>query len=293
MPTVPRFYRVFLSIALLALPFLFSCSGKPPQVHAISFQLSLFSSDVGTDGKGSSPPYEKLSVFAQTTDEDGLKNLDSLYIINDGAGLYWKLTPATWIEKEQSGDTWIGTNGIRMADFSPLPRGGYRFLILDKGGQRDEREFKLAAGSPITAAMPGFVLSGESITIRSPYERTVLYVLDRAENPIKTVPVLSGSFPLSSVIQGEELNRAYAFLLAAFDAKGNVGLLIEKRLPVRSQGSAAGGTPENASAGRGTAGSGAAGSGLTANVAPASGQDGAQVPEAGAPPHRFPGKAPP
>lgn len=221
--------RMFLALTpLLILTALAGCSGKPPELRTVSYQLNLFKPDAA-EPEGGHAPFEKLSVFAQVVDEDGIKNLDTLYVIEDGAGLFWKLTPAGWVEREQGGDTWIGTNGIRMADFSPLPRGKYRLLITDKGGERVEREFMLTSGVPDPARLPRLSVSAGEISIRSAFEKTVLYVLDRSENSFKTIPVNPGTYTLSSVITGGEVSRTYSFLLSAYDRERNVGLIVERR----------------------------------------------------------------
>jgi hypothetical protein len=216
---------IALAIGVSLLAGLVSCTGKPPKVNVLSYQLDLFRSGEGRGGD----PYERLSVFAQISDEDGIKDVDAVYLINDEAGLFWKLTPADWSQKDQNGESWIGTNGFTMADYNPFPRGSYRFLVIDKGGERDEREFKLSAGATTASRMPSLDVSSAQVVIKSEFDKTVLYVLDKAENAMKTIPVRAGTYPLSSVIQGDEVARTYGFLLAAFDREGNVGFMTEQR----------------------------------------------------------------
>jgi hypothetical protein len=212
---------------LIVIAFFSSCSGKPPVVRSLSWQLNL----VGKSGEKGTDIRERLSLFIQAEDEDGIKDLDALFVINDESGLFWKLGNETWIQREQNGETWIGTNGVGMADNSPLPRGKYRILLVDKAGDRDEKEFTLAAPAPIKTELPGLEITATELTVNSPWERTILYVLDRSETPFKTIPVNSGTFPLASVFSGDEASKAWSLLLAAWDSGNRVGLMVEKRIP--------------------------------------------------------------
>jgi len=125
-----------LAAALMTILFTFlflSCSSKPPEIMRIIWQINAMH-DTET-----SENYETLSLFVDITDPDGIDDIDSLYLINDNRELYWELTAEDWEKKTVANETWIGSNSILMPDGSALPRGEYRILVRDTGGDSDER----------------------------------------------------------------------------------------------------------------------------------------------------------
>jgi hypothetical protein len=59
--------------------FFSSCSDNPPEILQISWQVMLFNNREASYG------YQKLSIFLHIRDEDGIKDIGALYIINDDA----------------------------------------------------------------------------------------------------------------------------------------------------------------------------------------------------------------
>jgi hypothetical protein len=95
--------------------------------------------------EGPEVPEERLSFFVLPEDDDGLVNLDELYLYHDLEGLRWNIRPEDWESFESEGITWIGSRGIAMPGGEGLPRGQYRAVLVNKGGEKAERSFTFDA----------------------------------------------------------------------------------------------------------------------------------------------------
>lgn len=156
--------RALAALVLAAVPYLFSgCTGAPPQILEQKEQL------LGVNNLTLGSRYEQLSVFVRAQDEDGFSDLEYLYVINDAAGLYWTFTPDTWEKTESGGSTWIGSSSIVMADYSALPRGEYRVVLVDLSGARDEKQFAVAAPALKLDSMsfPILTVSGDRVQVHA------------------------------------------------------------------------------------------------------------------------------
>lgn len=129
-------------IQLPALTFLFfflilSCSRKAPEIYEHFWQLNIIN-DTETNRV-----YEKLSFFINVNDDDGFEDIEKVYLIHDKEELYWELNPQTWHNANIHGETWIGTNGVRMQNYADIPGGEYRIVLEDISGEYDEETFLL------------------------------------------------------------------------------------------------------------------------------------------------------
>ena len=130
---IPTVLLLMLSISLFTL----SCSGKPPEIMKINWQVNI---EKSLDKK---IVFESLSIFVEANDPDGIDDIEYLYIINDAQELYWELNENNWIKEKKGDETWIGSNHIVMPDGSSFPSGIYRIILRDIGGDSDEREISI------------------------------------------------------------------------------------------------------------------------------------------------------
>jgi hypothetical protein len=110
---------------------LFACSQSEPEISYGSLELVYY--------ENGGNPVERFSFFVLSRDNDGIEDLDELWLYHDWDGLSWRLTSGDWISQIVDGNTGIGTRAISMVDNSPLPRGQFRAVLVDKGGSRSER----------------------------------------------------------------------------------------------------------------------------------------------------------
>jgi hypothetical protein len=132
---------VFFLFSLI-LAFFVSCSQAKPEIQYGDLELVIH--------ENGGRPVERFSFFVLPSDEDGFEDLDELWLCHDWEGLSWQFSSQDWISQAVNGQTWIGSRAIAMDDGSPLPRGQYRAVLLDKSGDRTERPltFDTPAGKP-------------------------------------------------------------------------------------------------------------------------------------------------
>lgn len=165
---------------------------------------------------------EQLSLFVLAQDEDGKEDLDSLYIIHDEQQLYWTLSSSDWLTISKDGQLWVGSHSISMVDAQPIPRGLYRLILTDQGGEQSERTIALDAPLQSRYPFPQLQIQGDSFTIRSIYPKHTLLCYDAGGTMILSVSLAS----LSGNLKGLRLPQtAYALALYAEDPDANLGAL--------------------------------------------------------------------
>ncbi len=118
---------------------LFSCSENQPEINQIFWQITKYH-DVENNTY-----YDRLSLFMELADEDGVEDIKTIYIINDAEELFWKIEDKNWIYKTNNNENWFGSDNIVMNDFSGFPLGQYRALVLDDAGERRETTFNISS----------------------------------------------------------------------------------------------------------------------------------------------------
>jgi hypothetical protein len=146
----------------------FSCSQSEPEIKYGSLELVYY--------ENGGNPVERLSLFILPSDSDGIEDLDELWLYHDWEGLSWRLTSDDWIRQTVNGQIWIGSRAIAMEDGSSLPRGQYRAVLTDKGGEKTERLLTFDASE--TRLFPSFSVTGGRYRIESAYPRQTLVVYD-------------------------------------------------------------------------------------------------------------------
>lgn len=114
-----------------------ACEVAAPEAHELFWKRVVFA-DL-RQGR----TYETLTLFARVSDADGLEDLDGLYVMNDQAQLFWRLTPETWVVDRSVSGTWIGSTALAMPADEPLPAGIYRVIVQDIAGQTAEESFRV------------------------------------------------------------------------------------------------------------------------------------------------------
>ncbi len=132
----------FLTAAVLGpLCLLAACETAAPQAH------ELFRKRVVFEDLRLGRTYETLTVFARVSDDDGLQDLEAVFVMHDGSQLFWRLTPDNWVIDRSGPGVWIGSTALAMPPDEGVPAGAYRVIVQDAGGQTAETGFRIAAGS--------------------------------------------------------------------------------------------------------------------------------------------------
>jgi hypothetical protein len=148
------------------------------------------------EGGDEQKPVERYSFFVLPEDDDGLENLADLYLHHDREGLRWFLSSADWISlTDGDGKTWIGSRNIAMLDDEMLPRGQYRAVLINKGGEKAERRFTFDAPEDPRYPFPYLrIAEGKySVDSRYPVHHLVVYDQQGSVLEIRSLPGLEGS----------------------------------------------------------------------------------------------------
>ncbi|MDR2069039.1 MAG: hypothetical protein LBP71_04135 [Spirochaetaceae bacterium] len=172
------FFRVWLGLMV----FLFlSCSRAEPTISYGFIRLFYY--------QNSGRPQERFSFFVLPHDDDGIEDVNELYLYYDREGLFWTLSAEDWISYESEGQTWIGSRSITMVDGENLPRGQYRAVIIDKGGERSERLFSFDAPEEPRFAFPVLTIDDGRYRIESLYPENRFICYDEGGELLTTVDV--------------------------------------------------------------------------------------------------------
>ncbi|MDR1900648.1 MAG: hypothetical protein LBQ55_11600 [Treponema sp.] len=155
-----------------------SCSKSAPEISFGFMELVYYQGVERTE--------ERYSFFIIPDDEDGIENLAELYLYHDGAELRWRLMPEDWVSHEEEGKTWIGSRAIAMDGGEALPRGQYRAVLVNKGGERSERLFSFDAPEESAHPFPYFTVFNGMYRIQSYYPENKLVCYDGEGNYLKT-----------------------------------------------------------------------------------------------------------
>jgi len=211
--------RFLLPALLTGALLLCGCTGKPPEISRVAYQLLL------TQPPESSAVTEKLSVFLVADDPDGFEDLATLYVIHDGAELYWKIGSADWTKTTFEAETWIGSNGIATADGSPMPRGEYRVLLQDNNGDTVENVFSLE--EPATGAgFPKATLADGVVSCSGLMESPELWIYDLGDRFVTAFAADQGPLAMAPIVQQNPgLKQGYRLRLYTWDRENGVGLV--------------------------------------------------------------------
>lgn len=178
MQGVRLLYTVLVSILLLS-----ACSRNEPLINGVQLRLIYHENSENKEAAN----FERLSLMIAAGDEDGIADLAALYLVHDRDQLYWTLHDTDWIHVERSGRIWIGSHNISMVNDEPFPRGAYRILLEDKGGERTERIISFDAPEKAEFAFPSFTLSEGNYRLNSSYPSNTLVLYDSQGAMIRTV----------------------------------------------------------------------------------------------------------
>ncbi|MFP3041466.1 hypothetical protein LQZ19_06545 [Treponema primitia] len=195
-------YRSMLCFLIsLSLLSALSCSRAEPNIAFGTLRLVYF--------QGSRGPEERFSFFVIPEDDDGIEDLSDLYLYHDREGLCWHLTSNDWVVLSNEGQTWIGSRNIAMIDDGALPRGQFRAVLVDKGGEQTERLFSFDAPQEARHPFPFLHISNGRYSIESEYPEHYFICYDGAGAFLKNIPVEYSEGDLSTLDMPKE-TRAVA-----------------------------------------------------------------------------------
>jgi len=178
----------FTAVFAVFLALFISCSNSKPEIPYGFMNLVLY--------EGESGPSEHFSFFVIAEDEDGIENLEELYLYHDKEQLRWKIKSDEWVSCTQDNKTWIGSRNIAIQE-GTLPRGVYRAVLVNKGGEKGERLFTY--DTAVRHPFPAIEIENGMYTIKSEWPGNRLVCYDRSGNYTSTVDLHSLSGPVSQL----------------------------------------------------------------------------------------------
>jgi hypothetical protein len=128
-----------------------------------------------------------------------MEDLADLYLFHDLEGLSWHLSADDWITVDADNKTWIGSYNIGMADSEGLPRGQFRAVIVDKGGEQSERNFTFDAAADPRFPFPAISVEGGRYTVESQYPDNYIVHYDDQGNLVNYYPIRNPSGELAEL----------------------------------------------------------------------------------------------
>ncbi|AEF84294.1 putative lipoprotein [Treponema primitia ZAS-2] len=189
-PALKKSPLLFLAIFLILLPAL-SCSRAEPKIAFGTLSLVYFQGERG--------PEERFSFFVIPEDDDGVEDLVDLYLYHDREGLCWRLSSDDWVSYESEGQTWVGSRNIAMLDNEALPRGQFRAVLVDKGGEQTERLFTFDAPAEAPHPFPFLYVRDGRYRIESEYPVHYFICYDAEGAVLRTLTVEALEGLLSSL----------------------------------------------------------------------------------------------
>ena len=170
--------------AVLTAIFFVSCTRSEPVITFGFIKLVLY--------QGENGPQERFSFFIIPEDEDGIENLEELYLYHDGEQLRWHIKSDEWVRSVYGGREWIGTRSFTVNEGS-LPRGVFRAVLVNKGGESSERDFTY--DGVVRFPFPELEITDGYYTVNSrwPVNRFVCYDSSGSYSSTVSLGSLSGS----------------------------------------------------------------------------------------------------
>ncbi|MDR1444276.1 MAG: hypothetical protein LBI94_05310 [Treponema sp.] len=206
----------FLFAAPFFLPLFLACSHSEPSIEFGFLELVYYQGERG--------PEERFSFFVIPRDDDGVENLEELRLYHDREGLCWTLTGEDWILHDEENRTWIGSRSIAMAAGEVLPRGQFRAVLVNKGGEKSERTFTFDAPEGSRFPFPSLEIREAQYRVESRYPENKLIAYDSQGRPVQTLPL--GEFS-GSVASLNLSSQTRAIALWAEDREYSTGALTE------------------------------------------------------------------
>ncbi|MDR0451389.1 MAG: hypothetical protein LBH26_09015 [Treponema sp.] len=175
----------------ICLVLLFACSRSEPKITFGFLELVYY--------QGSAGPEERFTFFVLPEDDDGIENIAELQLRHDREGLRWTLTPEDWISYEEEERTWVGSRSIAMIGSERLPRGLYRAVLINKGGEKTERIFAFDAPESSRFPFPVLRINDGRYQVESQYPSNKLICSDAQGNSLGVFALTELAGELSSL----------------------------------------------------------------------------------------------
>jgi hypothetical protein len=188
--------------------FLLSCTGEPPEILSVFWQLNM------AEDLEQNLTYQSLSLFVKPNDPDGFEDIEDLYLISDEQELFWRLDVESWAQSGTDQEIWIGSNSLKMPDGASFPAGAYRILLRDVGGDSAEQTIRLQLVSSREAKryLPKVTVGGGEIRVSGEAESYQVWVYDTAGRYVAAFPISTAPLRIRSITGSQPtLEEGFSF----------------------------------------------------------------------------------
>ena len=209
-------------VVLGPLCLLAACEVAAPEAHELFWKRVVFEDlRVGRT-------YETLTLFARVSDADGLQDLEALYVMNDDAQLFWRLTPQDWVVDRTDGGTWIGSTALAMPEDEPLPAGVYRVIVQDIAGQTAEIRFQIAGTAGAAARRQAeaieVTIEADELAVTGPFASYEVWLYGSAGSRVAAA-TFAERIDLESTLANDTRTEELLVYVYAAPADGPTGYL--------------------------------------------------------------------
>ncbi len=199
-----------------------SCSGNQPEIKQSFLQLNVYNNPEANTFS------ERLSFYVHAEDEDGIEDIEFLYLINDEEELFWKLSADNWERKDNNGEIWIGSNKIVNPLDNVIPRGAYRIILIDTAGERVELEEYISSQNLNFNALDypyvEYNATTNDLTLESRHKRNIIWLYSANNELIQEVTVDKSKYNLKTLLRNSFTNTL-EFYIYSLDREFGVGLV--------------------------------------------------------------------
>lgn len=207
---------------LAPLCLLAACETAAPQAHELFWKRVVF------EDLRLGRTYETLTVFARVSDDDGLQDLEALFVMNDQAQLFWRLTPEDWVIDRSGPGVWIGSTALAMPADEGVPAGGYRVIVQDAGGQIAELRFRISGSAGGAARQRAeaidVTIDADQLTVSGPFAVYEVWLYGNAGTRVAAAAFaeridLESALPADAAAGADEL-QAYVYAAPPGESAG-------------------------------------------------------------------------
>ena len=212
---------LWILLACVLFPLLLSCTGEPPEILRVFWQLNL------NEDLEQNLTYQSLSLFVKPNDPDGFEDIEDLYLINDEQELFWLLDGETWAQSGSDQEIWIGSNSLKMPDGAAFPAGEYRILLRDVGGDSAEQTIRLQLVSSKQARryLPRVTVGDGEIRVTGEATAYQLSVYDTGGHYIASFPISENPLAIRAVTNSQPaLREGFSFKVYGVAEDLNLGV---------------------------------------------------------------------
>ncbi len=214
----------WLALALLA-TLAGACSNSQPQIPQLTTQVNQVWSPSASAWE------ERLTVFVQVTNGDGLEVLDRIQIVNDEDRLVFTLDKSNWTKVERTGETWFGANNLRVPD-GYVSSGDWRVLVSTRAGLQVEAPFVIPPLAPNTSSSARSALQfNKPADLEKPFTFTgfpkdvLIWALGEQGEVLGQFKTANNSFLLAQVVPFRTLQgRVKSLVLYSYDKTRGQGV---------------------------------------------------------------------